>query len=311
MPPPQPAAPASEEDEEEDEDEFLFRPFVGLSSLTLALKAPEDTDLSLEYQPNVALSLGVRGGYGPYMASGSIGTAPSNDSETYGRSRYLDLQFAHSLRADGHEVVTAVFLQQYRGFFLEGARRFDPAEMDVVTFPKMKAPAVGVAVTFFLDPAFSYEDAFMEYRPRRHSEGSWALRLSLGHMSVDSGGAALVPQTQRQKFGDATGLQSIEANFASASIGYAYDWMIGRGWFLGAQVLAGLSIATTTLVVADERRRQPSFNGAAVVHLASGYAGERFHAGLYAGSDLEGLDVVEASLQVLRNFAIVFGGVRF
>jgi hypothetical protein len=301
------------DEEDEDRDEFLFRPFFGLSSLSLALESGEGAgdSVTLDYQPNVALSVGARAGYGAYMASGSIATAPSNEPEIYGRSRYLDLQLAHSLRADEHEVVVGIFLQQYRGFYLEGAQRFDPSEMNVVTFPKMKATNIGVTMTFFLDPGFSYEDAFMEYRPERRSEGSWALRLSLGHMSVDTGGAALVPETQRARFGQATGLQSVEANFASATVGYAYDWMIGRGWFLGAQLLFGLNAATATMTMGEDRRRQPSFNIAGVFHLAAGYTGERFHGGLYAGSDLESLRVASSSLQLLRNFAIFFFGVRF
>jgi hypothetical protein len=304
-----PRAPAAAVLSEAARKPFLIRPFFGISWLGFSVMGKEDPDVDLE--PNASGVVGLRGGYGPFVASGSIGTSSQEDPAIYGKSSALDFQFSATTRIGGHEVLGSVFFQQYRNFFVENMEELgiDPAQP--YRLPDMSTRNIGVALTYFTDPNFSYDDTFLECRVRPASEATWAFRLSAGYLAMDSGGLSLVPENQRERFGKAADLRTLDSRYASLAVGWASDWRLGAGFYIGMNGMLGLTAAARIARVGIEKLIEPAFGPSVTYHLITGYAGDTFHWGYLATVELESTTFDDTTFAAIRAVNMLFLGLRF
>ncbi len=304
VPPPPPTVQAQAE-----APAFIFRPYFGLSSVRVSLLADEDPDVVLV--PNSSTALGLRAGYGPFVGSASIGVGTAEDPVVYGKSSSLDFGLSSTTKVGGHEVMGTVFFQQYRNFYAENMDELgiDPAHP--YRLPDMKLRSFGVAATFFTDPNFSYDDTFLECRVRPTSEATWAFRVALGYLSFDSGGQSLVPPDQADHFGKAAQVSSLDSRYASASIGWASDWRLGAGFYIGMNGMLGLTASARVAKLPTEKLIEPAFGPQVTLHLILGYAGDTFHWGSLTTVDLESETFDDTTLAASRVVSTLFVGVRF
>lgn len=294
------------------EKDFIVRPALGVVQLSFNLSNEQDDEL--EFEPNAPLVVGLKVGYRRYQLSGTISTGVAEDAATHGRTSFLDFQLARAFRVARRELVVGLFFQRYRGFHLANLDEADPsAEAEPFILPDMRMQNAGGTLTYFLNPDFSYDDAFLEYAPRAAGSGSWALRCSLGNMLMDTGGTPLLPPAQRLNFGLVADLTALQATYASLGGGYAHDWRFGRAsrYLLALALMVGLDVAVQAVTIGGATDSGLSLSPGAAMHLSFAYVGETVHAGIFAFADLETTKVEDATAQVLRGAAMAFIGVRF
>jgi hypothetical protein len=293
---------------EDTDKKFLLRPFIGISSLGLSLTPDEDPDVDLS--PNTSTVMGLRGGYTPFVVSASFGIGEEQDAEVYGKSGALDFQFSAPTRVGGRELLGTVFFQQYKNFFASNMEELgiDPAQP--YRLPNMFSRNVGLAATLFTDPKFSYDDTFLEGRARSATEATWAFRLSLGYHAFDTGGQSLIPVEQRMRFGRIGQIHALDSRYASFSVGWASDWRLGKGFFIGMSGLLGLTAAARISRVGTEKFIEPAFGPSVTLHIITGYAGDTFHWGYLGTADLESTNFDDTGLSAIRGLNMLYIGIR-
>ncbi len=295
------------------ENQFLLRPILGLSTAGLRLtptrpKTPGGDKNKLDWTPNSAMKVGARAGYGPFLATATVDLAPSNPVDTHGKSRGLELGFTSTLRLDGHEIATTFFFQRYSGFYLSTTKDLFPKAESPLLAPRLTLTTYGVSMLFFNDPNFSYDDAFVEYRPKEEGENSLGLRLALGRFTFDAGPNSLIPGKFEADFADAFGLNALAATYASLGIGFAADWRPWGRVLLGLSIFAGATFSTTSFRISGYERRAPIVGPSASSQAVAGWAGNVIHWGLMASTDLEGMRIEGTDLQATRTNVLFFLG---
>jgi hypothetical protein len=299
-----------------DRDLFLVRPVLGLSYVDLDFtpKHPANAggeDHVVTWRPNSAMKVGARLGYGPFMATATVDWRPSQPVETHGESRGLDLQFTGTARLDNHEVAGTVFFQRYHGFYLSTTPDLFPSAASPLLAPRLSLDTYGVSFLLFTDPKFSYDDAFVEYRPKAEGEFSWAFRVAMGHLGFDANGNALMPGKLETDFNDAFGLNFLDATYASVGVGFGADWRPFGRVLLGLSGFVGGTFAASRFRIMGYERNTPAIGPAASLQGVAGWSGDLFHWGLMATAESEGLRIEGTEMTATRIFTLLFLGVTF
>ncbi|HTV17951.1 MAG TPA: DUF4421 family protein [Polyangiaceae bacterium] len=289
------------------EQKFLIRPFIALDELSLELTRGDD---ALSFVPNTQLAAGLRVGYAGFTLSGSIDVEASEDPAVYGKTEYLALQAGRAFRVAERELFISAFLQYHEGMYLENSADIAPDASPIV-LPEMVVLSLGLTATYYLNPEFSFDDTFIEFRPRPDTVGSWTLRLSTGLMGFDNGGVPVVPEQRRASFGDEGTLDSSSALYVGAMGGYSLDFRFFDSWCLAGSLLVGATVASERHHVEQGRREGATLAPSALFALAFGYSGETFHSGLYTSADLESSKSGAVEQALTRVAVAIFAGVRF
>jgi hypothetical protein len=299
-----------------DRDLFLIRPVVGWSTADLRFepKRPQTSggeDHVVTWTPNSAMKVGARAGYGPFLATATVDWRPNDPVETHGESKGVELQFTGTARLDGHEVASTVFFQRYHGFYLSTTQDLFPKAESPLLAPRLSLTTYGVSFLFFTDPDFSYDDAFVEYRPKEHGEASWGFRVAMGHIGFDGNGNALMPGKFAADFNDAFGLNYLDATYASAGIGFGADWRPFGRVLLGLSGFLGATFAATSFRIMGYERYTPAIGPAASLQAVAGWSGDLLHWGLMTTVEQEGLRIEGTSVTAMRSSVLSFLGVTF
>jgi hypothetical protein len=291
----------------ESEKPFLIRPFLALDELSLELtRGRED----LSFVPNAQTAVGLRLGYAGFTISASVDVQASEDPRVYGQTEYLALQAGRAFRIAQRELFVSVFLQYHEGLYIENASDILSGSAPIV-LPEMVVLSLGATATYYLNPEFSYDATFVEFRPHPETIGSWTLQLSTGLMGFDNGGVPIIPEALRARFGAEGTLNGSGALYVGGTGGYSVDLRLFERWFLAASLLVGATIAreghTTDLGTEQGTTLAPSVAFA----VALGYSGDTLHAGLSASADLEGSKAGSVEQQIIRTAVTLFVGVRF
>lgn len=293
---------------EEREKKFLIRPFLALDQLSLDL---ERGDTTLSFVPNSQLAVGLRLGYSGFSISASIDVEASEDERVYGKTDYLALQAGRGFRVAGRELFISAFLQTHKGLYLENTSQVVPNSAPLV-FPELTVLSLGVTASYYLNPEFSFDDTFVEFRPREHTVGSWTLRLSTGLMGYDDESVPIVPEQVRERFGEQGTLDASTALYLGAMGGYSLDFRFFESWCVAGSLLVGATLAREVHETTVEGERQgTTFAPSALFALAFGYSGETFHAGVFSYADLESYKAGNVDQNITRIAAAFFTGVRF
>lgn len=302
-----PAAGAGVGEPERREKKFLIRPFLALDELSLDLDRDGET---LSFAPNTELAAGLRVGYAGFSLSGSVDIESSEDPDIYGRTDYLALQAGRAFRVAERELFVSAFLQYHQGMYLESSEDIVPGSA-IVVLPEMTVLSLGLTATYYLNPEFSFDDSFIEFRPRARTVGSWTLRLSGGLMGYDNAGAPVVPEPRRASFGDEGTLAWSSAMYAGAMGGYSVDFRFWGDLCVASSLMLGVTVARERHDIELGRRSGISVAPSALFALALGYSGETFHAGLFAHADTESYTAGDVEQSLTRIAVAVFAGARF
>lgn len=299
-----------------DQDLLLVRPVMGLSTVDLTFspknpKTPGGDTHEVTWEPNSALKVGARAGYGPFLATVTVDWRSREAEETHGKSTGVELQFTGTARLDGHEVAGTVFFQRYHGFFLSNTQDLFPGAGSPLLAPRLSLTTYGVSFLFFTDPNFSYDDAFVEYRPKEHGEASWAFRVAMGHLGFDANSNALMPGKFASDFNDAFGLNYLDATYASAGIGFGADWRPFGRVLLGLSGFVGATFAATTHRIMGYERYAPAVGPSASFQAVAGWSGDLIHWGFMLSGDQEGLRIEGTDISSVRASALLFFGLTF
>jgi hypothetical protein len=299
-----------------DQNLFLVRPVIGLSTVDLNFKPtrPKTSggeDHQVTWTPNSAMKVGARAGYGPFLATATVDWQPSESVETHGESKGVELQFTGTVRLDGHEVASTVFFQRYHGFYLSTTKDLFPQAESPLLAPRLSLTTYGVSFLFFTDPNFSYDDAFVEYRPKEHGEASWGFRVAMGHLGFDGNGNALMPGKFASDYNDAFGLNYLDATYASAGIGFGADWRPFGRVLLGLSGFVGATFAATSFRIMGYERYTPAIGPSITLQAVAGWSGDLLHWGLMTTVEQEGLRIEGTDVRASRSSVLFFLGVTF
>jgi hypothetical protein len=291
----------------DNEKQFLLRPFISLDELSLELSRGRE---SLSFVPNTQTAVGLRLGYAGFSLSASADVQASEDPRLYGKSEYLALQAGRPFRIAQRELFVSVFFQYHEGLYIENTSDVASGSLPIL-LPEMTVLSLGATAAYYLNPEFSYDATFVEFRPRAETIGSWTLRMSTGLMGFDNRGVPVIPESLRARFGAQGTLNASGALYVGGTGGYCFDLRLLERWFLAASLLVGVTLAreghTTDLGTEQGTTLAPSVAFA----VALGYAGDTLHAGLSASADLEGSKAGSAEQQIIRTAVTLFVGVRF
>jgi hypothetical protein len=291
----------------ENDTQFLVRPFFALDQLSLELSRGRET---LSFVPNTQLAVGLRLGYAGFTISASVDVQASEDPRVYGKTEYLALQTGRAFRIAQRELFVSLFLQYHEGLYIENTSDIPSASLPIL-LPEMSVLSLGATAAYYLNPEFSYDATFVEFRPRAETVGSWTLRMSTGLMGFDNRDLPVIPESLRARFGAQGTLSDSGALYVGGTGGYCLDLRLLQRWFLAASLLAGVTLAreghTTDLGTEQGTTLAPSVAFA----VALGYAGDTLHAGLTGSADLEGSKAGSVEQQIIRTAVALLVGVRF
>jgi hypothetical protein len=174
------------------------------------------------FLPNNPMSLGI----GVFVKNTALNFAYNfglnfTSNPKFGKTEALDLQ----LHNYGRKIVSDVFYQSYKGFYLENE--------DIEIYPDLKVTLIGVEATYlFNGDKFSSKAAFAQFGQGENqlkSAGSFAL-----------GGGIY---RSRIKYGQdlfATEKDAINNLQLGINAGYGYSYVINQNWMLSGMVTAGL-----------------------------------------------------------------------
>jgi hypothetical protein len=302
--------------EKRDTDRFLLRPVLGWSYVNLGFTPtrPETAggeDHVVTWRPNSATKVGARAGYGPFLATATVDWKSTNPDETHGESRGVELQFTSTVKLDGHEIAATVFFQRYHGFYLSTTQELFPNIESPILAPRLALTTYGVNFLFFTDPKFSYDDVFVEYRPKERGEASWAFRVAMGHVGFDSHGNSLMPGKFATDFNDAFGMNYLEATYASIGVGFGADWRPFGRVLLGLSGFVGATLAATSHRIMGYERYSPAVGPSASLQAVAGWSGDLLHWGLMLTADSESLRIEGTDVSSTRSSTLLFLGVTF
>jgi hypothetical protein len=289
---------------------FLIRPFIAVPWLALSLTKPGAPDI--DYSPNTEVALGLKAGYRALNISFSFNAPGSEeDPASYGETTYFDLQVATTFHGLGREWLLSGFVQTYQGFYVDSSS-FTAVGGGHVLYPNLYMATAGAALDFFSNPQFSYDAAFLSYKPRQKSVGSWALRAAVGFAGFrNTDNTSIIPAQAAAAYGSLAGLNSVVDWYTSVSGGYVYDWLITHHVFLSGSFLLGATIARQTYEVNTVPSTSASVGGSVTIAAAVGYVGSTFHGGFAADSLGESTSISDVSILFLRGAVTLFFGARF
>ncbi len=303
---PAPAAPANQ---------FLVRPVFGFYQASLQLSpqsAPTEQGKThaIEWAPNSSLKTGARVGWGPFLATITFSTGSLEPEDTHGKSRGVELQFTGTIKVDEREIAGTVFYQRYSGYYLDNTETlFAQAEAPLLA-PRMALSTYGANLLFFFSPRFSYDDAFVEFRPRARSGFSPGLRLAMGNFAFDAGPNALIPGKYREDYGEAFGLTAVDATYASVGGGIGADWRPWGRVLLGFSGFLGATFSAARYRAWGYERRTPTAGLSITTQIVAGYAGDLLHGGMMVAVDSDGMHIEGTDVNSLRSSVLLFVGIR-
>lgn len=301
------AVPAHLGEPERQETKFLIRPFIAMDQLALDVTRGDTT---LDFVPNTQLAIGMRVGYSGFSISASFDVEASEDEDLYGKTDYLALQAGRAFRVADRELFISGFLQYHEGLYLESSGDIAPGSAPLV-FPEMTVLSLGLSASYYLNPEFSFDDTFIEFRPRQRSVGSWTLRMSTGLMGYDNADQPIVPEQARARFGSDGTLTGSAALYLGAMGGYTVDLRFFDSWCAAGSLLVGVTVAREEHRTAVSDEQSTTLAPSALFALALGYAGETFHAGIFTYADAEGYQSGPVEQTITRIAVALFTGVRF
>lgn len=226
-------------------------------------------DLAIRYFPNTRLNMGIGATYKWATLNLAYGFGFLNPENGRGETKYFDLQghiYARKITVDliGHT---------YKGFYATDEDLRQP-DGGYYLRPDMHLSAIGLTGQYILNAdRFSYRAGFLQNEWQKKSAGTMLLgwQFVLGRVSADS---SLVPQKLVEE-GSPRGPDRVGFFETGPSIGYAYQLVIGKHFYVMGSVAAVFTFGTV-VTEGETRERSSSFIPNLAYHAFVGYNSEKW-----------------------------------
>jgi len=142
----------------------------------------------------------------------------------YLRTKSFDFQ----IHKYGRKYVADVFIQDYKGFYIEGAQLTNAD----ANFPKLSAFEIGVVGQYiFNGKKFSYQAAFNQNEKQLKSAGSFLVGAGAYYIDINPHDAYILSDNRK--------IKSTQIGF---NVGYSYNWVINKTWLLNGSFTMGVNL---------------------------------------------------------------------
>lgn len=201
----------------------------------------DSADVSLDYEPNTTLNLGIGATVGAFTLNLAYGFKFLNPDEGQGKTRYLDLQ-SHMY---SRKLVIDFFGQFYKGLYLDNTRDLAPDYEDpYYVRPDIYEQIFGLTALYvFNNRKYSYRAPLVQNERQLKSCGSFLAGLE-AYYGLVQGDSALVPQflDHSGAFADMAGIDRLVFFKAGPSVGYAYTLVVAQKFFAMASLTINIGM---------------------------------------------------------------------
>jgi hypothetical protein len=201
-----------------------------------------DLDQTIGYAPNSNLNLGIAVNY-RWFGLGLAFNFPfiNNDNNIYGKTNRFDIQtniFTRRLAID-------LYLQYYKGFFIENPESFMPtwsAGMPYPQRPDIVTTTLGGSCTYrFNSKKFSARAAFIQTELQKKSAGSFLLGGFFYFFNL-AGDSAFVPTELRSQYNPDLLFNKVSVGGIGISFGYTHTFVIWKKLNVSFTLAPGVSV---------------------------------------------------------------------
>ena len=231
-------------------DKLTSRLFLLYQNASLMINA-ENID-KIIYRPNVNVRAGLAGFWKWFGLALSIDNPfYKSDKEKYGNTTSIDLR----INAFGREVAAELFLQRYKGFYIQYPEKPDGTHYII---PDMATFSIGITGYWIYNPGrFSIRAAFIQNEQQKKSAGSLIVRPSLLFYRISSENG-IIPAGIISEYHIQSANQITRGDFYAIGLspGYAYTLVFLKNFYITAAVFPGvvaqfLSYSTEKNVYSD------------------------------------------------------------
>jgi len=205
------------------EQKLRVKGFLYGDLMSLALNEGEDQ--TLDYVPNNPMNIGIGFTYKGFPLEIEIGHDLGGKlEEKYLETQHFDLQ----LHNYGRKFATDVFLQKYRGLYIDDPD-LSPEEANSPDISIFQASLVGQYV--FNWKKFSYQAAFSQSERQLKSVGSFLLGTGIYYVRMNSDSSFVF-----------RGHSNIKSFQWGVNGGYAYNWVLKKYWLICGSLTMGINL---------------------------------------------------------------------
>ncbi len=221
----------------------------GVSKFNQFEVSNNENDKALTYLPNTKFNIGLGFSYRWVDLSTTFNFKfLNNDNDIYGETTSFDIQsdlFTRRMILSGN-------IQSYKGFYWQNPGEYYPVWNKIDSFiirPDIETFQVGTNIVYaFNHERFSFKSAFTRTGWQKKRAGSWLAGgfLSLYELNADS---IIAPVIALSSFPVYDSICKIDALNFGGSIGYAYNYVWHRKFFINGTLMFG--VASQTFLASD------------------------------------------------------------
>nr|NQU93929.1 DUF4421 family protein [Bacteroidota bacterium] len=236
----------------------------------------------LIYKPNENQVLGI--GFMYKWVGVNLGfTMPfmNSDDETYGKTKYLDLQSHIYLRKGTFDI----YLQRYKGFYLENSGDMIvnwPGEEVYMIRPDIRAHTFGINYHHFFNyKEYSYRASFVQSEVQKKSAGSFILGINADYAFLEGDSSIIPDNVSYENFYQNRHFSKGSLLNVGAGFGYTHTFVIWKRFFISLSLNGGLSLGYTRLHKSEQNTvdYRIGYNANAAGRFAFGYNHNKWYVG--------------------------------
>jgi len=239
----------------------------------------DSNDVSMLYEPNTTLNLGVGVTIKSFTLNLAYGFDFLNPEEGQGKTRYLDLQ-SHIY---SRKMVIDFFGQFYKGMYLSNTEELAPDYEDPYYLrPDIYEQVLGGSVQYiFNHKKYSYRSGLVQNERQLKSAGSFLLGVD-AYYGLMQGDSALIPSfAQGQGFGEKKEADRFTFFRAGPNIGYAHTFVVARKFFAMLSLSVSVGVGSYSVHTPGEGIVQDrGVSASAFGRFALGYNDDQWYLGL-------------------------------
>lgn len=237
-------------------------------------------DEKLKYRPNSPFNVGFGFNYKSIGLNLGFNLPIINETEKYGKTRFIDLQ----THVYGRKLIVDVYLQRYKGFYMPNTSMLANSNFEMPYLrPDMRVLYTGLEFQYLVNwRKFTFRGAFLQNEVQRKSAGSPILGAYLGYVNV-VGDSSLVPNSINYSayFNDYRFFNS-SIRSANLNLGYGYTLVLPYEFFLTVAASAGFGLSYSEIhSVQKAVTSSLGANVSGTFRVGMGYNGRRLFTGIH------------------------------
>lgn len=203
-----------------------------------------ETGLTLNYEPNTALTFGIGATANGFTLNLAYGFNFLNEDEEKGETRYLDLQSHIYTR----RYVIDFFFQLYNGQYLDNTQFLNPeSAVPYYLRPDIRMRVFGLSFQEVLnEKKFSYAASLVQNEYQKKSAGSFLIGGEVTFLYANADSNFIPHFIEDTLFQEFQGINHLSTFQFGPSAGYAYSLVIRKHFFIMLSINTSLLIASTS-----------------------------------------------------------------